>query len=99
MAITIHIHALMANPYPGRKVLTPRSGGTGPTMREASETDAAETAKRTAGWLVWILVILVVVSGLVGLLLLGPFGLAVAIPVGIIAVILFGASSGAATGA
>jgi hypothetical protein len=69
-------------------------------MSDMGESDSVETAKRAAGWLLWILVVLVVVSALVGLLLLGPFGLAVAIPVGIVALIVFGSSSsGAATGA
>jgi hypothetical protein len=47
-----------------------------------------------------VLVLLVIVAGVIGLLLLGPFGIAVAIPLIILAFLIFGSSSsGPATGA
>ena len=67
-------------------------------MSETGETDIKEQTKRVAGWLLWVLVILVAIAALLGLLLLGPFGLAVAIPVGILALILLGSSSSSPAG-
>ncbi len=69
-------------------------------MSEIGETDVKNQTRRAAGWLLGVLVALVIVAAVIGLLLLGPFGLAIAIPVGILAFIVFGSSSsGAATGA
>jgi hypothetical protein len=62
--------------------------------------EVPEQAKRAAGWLVWLLVLAVIVVAAIGLLLLGPFGLAVGIPMAIIAWIVIGtAASGPAAGA
>ena len=69
-------------------------------MTHADGHDAAEQTKRIAGWLLWLLVAVVVVAAIVGLLLLGPFGLAVGIPVAILLILIFGSSaSGPAAGA
>jgi hypothetical protein len=69
-------------------------------MSDTDDTDVTEQTKRAAGWVLWVLVLLVIVAGLVGMLLLGPFGIAVAIPLIILAFLIFGsASSGPATGA
>jgi hypothetical protein len=67
-------------------------------MSETGDPDLKEQTKRVAGWLAWLLVALIVVAALVGLLLLGPFGLAVAIPLGILAFIIFGSSSSGSIG-
>jgi hypothetical protein len=53
-----------------------------------------------AGWLLWLLVVIVIVAAVIGLLLLGPFGLAIAVPVAILMFLVYGStSSGPATGA
>jgi hypothetical protein len=67
-------------------------------VSDINGSDVNEQAKRVAGWLLWLLVAVIVVVALVGLLLLGPFGLAVAIPVAILAFIIFGSSSSGAAG-
>ena len=67
-------------------------------MSGTGDTEIKEQTKQAAGWLLWLLVALVVVAALVGLLLLGPFGLAVAIPLAILAFIIFGSSSSGAAG-
>jgi hypothetical protein len=61
------------------------------------DPDTAEQTKRALGWTVWVIVALAIVSAVAGLLLLGPFGIAVAIPVAIALFVLFGASSGGPT--
>lgn len=69
-------------------------------MGATEEGHDVEPVKRAAAWLVWILVVAVVIVALLGLVLLGPFGLVVGIPVAILAFFIFGAvSSGPAAGA
>ena len=69
-------------------------------MTQTDGHDVAEQTKRAAGWLVWLLVVVVIIAAIIGLLLLGPFGLAVGIPVAILLILIFGSSaSGPATGA
>jgi hypothetical protein len=84
----------------GGRVWRGDAEGTESSMSETGDTDVTETTKRAAGWLLWVLVLLVIVAGVIGLLLLGPFGIAVAIPLIILAFLIFGSSSsGPATGA
>jgi hypothetical protein len=55
---------------------------------------------RAGGWLLWLLVVVIVVAAVIGMLLLGPFGLAVAIPLAVLLFVIFGtSSSGPAAGA
>jgi len=69
-------------------------------MSDTGDTSAAEQTKRVAGWLLWLLVVIVIVAAVIGLLLLGPFGLAIAVPVAILMFLVYGStSSGPATGA
>jgi hypothetical protein len=61
--------------------------------------DAGVSERRgPGGRIMVVLAAVVVVVALVGALLLGPFGLAVAIPVGIVLFFLFGAASGGTAG-
>lgn len=63
-------------------------------MTEMHEPSRTEEAKRAGGWLLVILLGAAVVIAIIGLFLLGPLGLLIGIPVGIVLVLLFGASSG-----
>ena len=72
------------------------------TERQAdtSETTAATAAKNTGGALLWLLIAVAIVVVIIGVFLLGPFGLFILVPAVLMIWLVSGlAAGGPATGA